>query len=66
MKTLPGNFYSIPSLATMTMKGRDLQELLLATDGNIFACGHLWNIKNKPLGAGVYKVYLEKQKYERH
>jgi hypothetical protein len=60
MKTLPMNFYTMPELAKTTMDKKDLRELLLATDGCIIACGVLYDIKAKHLGAGVYRVSLKR------
>jgi len=61
MKTLPNNFYTMPQCASITMDRENLKELLLNTDGWVTARGEIYNIKNEPLGAGVYKVYLEKK-----
>jgi hypothetical protein len=60
MKALPNNFYTMPTLAKATMDKKDLKELLLATDGCVIACGVLYDIKTKHLGAGVYKVWLSR------
>jgi len=60
MKVLPSHFYTMPKHAQTTMTRMDLQELLLETGGKIIACGKLYNIKPKKLGAGVYEVRLEK------
>lgn len=57
------SFYSVPNAATMTLTKKELKETLLSTDGWIFSCGEAWDIKSKSLGAGVYKVYLEKRKF---
>jgi len=62
MKTLPNHFYSMPGHAHTTMDRKDLKELLLATGGQTLACGKLYDIKTKHLGAGVYKVYLKRYK----
>lgn len=48
--------------ATTTCDRKTLKELLLLTGGWTMAQGHGCNIRNKHLGAGVYKVWLEKQK----
>lgn len=42
-----------------TMEHDDLKEILLATGGNMLACGSLYDIVGKPIGAGVYKVSLK-------
>ena len=60
MKTLPKNFYTMPTLAKMTMDTKDLKELLLETSGSVIACGVLCDIQTKHLGAGVYKVWLKR------
>lgn len=60
MQTLPMNFYTIPTLAKTTMGKKDLKELLLATDGCVIACGCLYDIKSKHIGAGVYRVWLHR------
>ena len=60
MNHLSDSFYVQPQIASTTMTTKQLRETLLATDGRILACGYLWDIKNKNLGAGVKRVYLEK------
>jgi len=59
MKVLPKNFYTMPEMARTTMDGPDLNELLLATSGEIIACGRIWNICSSHMGVGVYKVFLK-------
>ncbi len=59
MKLLPMNFYTMPKLASMTIARKELKELLLNTGSNIIACGRLYDIVTKHLGAGVYKVSLK-------
>jgi len=61
MKVLPMNFYTMPQYASMTMDRKDLKELLLSTSGWVTACGEIYDIKNKSLGAGVYKVFLKRR-----
>ena len=63
MNHLNNNFYTMPHLARATMTRKQLKETLLATEGWIMACGRLWDIKNKHLGAGVYSVYLKQRRY---
>ena len=60
MKTLPTQFYTMPELAHTTMDKKDLKELLLTVGSNIIACGKLYDIKTKHLGAGIYKVTLKR------
>ena len=59
MKTLPNNFYTMPGFASMTIESKDLKELLLNTGGEIIACGRLYDIVTKHLGAGIYKLSLK-------
>ena len=60
MNHLRNNFYTMPRYANTTMTTKELKETLLATDGQILACGYLFEIKNKKIGPGVYRVYLER------
>lgn len=55
------NHYTMPNRITQTMTRKELKETLLATDGWVMACGELWDIKSKHLGAGVYAVTLTKR-----
>lgn len=64
MKLLPMNFYTMPKFANMTIDKKDLKELLLNTGSDIIACGSLWDIVTKHLGAGVYKVSLKLKKID--
>ena len=57
---LSNNFYVIPHIAAMTMTRKQLKETLLYTDGKIIACGYMYDIKSKHIGAGVYSVTLKK------
>jgi hypothetical protein len=62
MKTieLPQVFFSAPEHANTTMTTPELRSLLLRYDGQIITKGLLWHIRNKHIGAGVHRVYLEK------
>lgn len=42
-----------------TMEHDNLKAVLLQTGGNMLACGSLYDIVGKPIGAGVYKVTLQ-------
>jgi len=61
VKTLPNVFYNMPHIASTTMDRKDLKELLLATDGWVLACGSIYDIATKSLGAGVYRVTLKRR-----
>jgi hypothetical protein len=37
-----------------------LQEIMTTTGGQLMARGHLYEIKQKHLGVGVYRVYLSR------
>jgi hypothetical protein len=58
---LPDNFYTMPKVANMTLTRKQLRETLLYTGGWIIACGRIHEIKSKHLGAGVYRVNLERR-----
>ena len=64
MRTLPSNFYAFPRIANTTMSRSDLKELLLSTDGWILTNGRMWDIKSKPMGAGVHRVSLKLKESE--
>ena len=61
---LPITFFTNPGgeSTTTTMTTKELRTLLLYNEGRILACGDLWDIKSKSLGAGVYRVWLKKWK----
>lgn len=52
---------SMPTGHTTTTKAI-VREVLLATGGQMMACGELFNIKPKRIGAGVYELRLERWK----
>ena len=43
---------------TTTMTIADYRSLMLNTDGRIMACGRLYDIESKSMGAGVFRVHL--------
>ena len=55
------NFLASMHLANSTVTRAVLQEMLLSTDGQMFKNGELHDIKSKHIGAGIYKVWTEKQ-----
>lgn len=56
-------FYRTPHLARKTLTAKQLRETLLYnSDGRIMACGYLWSIVSKSLGAGMYLVTLKEWK----
>lgn len=48
----------MPDYGNTTMDRKDTHELLMDTGGCVLACGRLYNIVAKDIGAGVYKVSL--------
>lgn len=56
---LPDTFYRVPHLATATMRRKEIAAIYLGSGESIMACGKLWMIRCRHLGAGVYKVFLE-------
>lgn len=52
-------FWTQPELARMTMTRRELRAALLKHEGWISACGQMWDIVSKHIGAGVYEVSLK-------
>jgi len=64
METLPDIFYTMPRVANTTMDKKDLKELLLHNEGWIMACGHMYDIESKHIGAGVYRITLKVRTYE--
>jgi hypothetical protein len=56
---LPDNFYLMPRFAHTTLTREELKQTLLYTEGWITACGCIWDIVSKPVGAGVYYVELK-------
>lgn len=58
---LPMSFWQIPDHARVTLTRSELKETLLYhSDARIMACGHIWDIRSRSVGAGVYVVTLEK------
>ncbi len=53
------NFLASMPGGNTTMTRKDLREMLLETGGNMLACGQLYDIVAKDIGAGVYKVSLK-------
>lgn len=43
----------------MNVREVELRSLQLESGGFLMACGELWNVKAKSLGAGVYQVSLQ-------
>lgn len=52
------NFLAGCPVGTTTMTESDLKTVLMETGGNMLACGRLYDIVGKSIGAGVYKVSL--------
>jgi hypothetical protein len=54
------NFLASMPRGHTTMDRDDTRELLLETGGTMLACGTLYDIETKHLGAGVYRVSLKR------
>ena len=52
------NFLAAMPSGHTTLKRNDVKNIMLETGGNMLACGRLYDIVAKPIGAGVYKVSL--------
>lgn len=57
---LPQRWWINPEGPSTTLKTKQLGKVLSYNDGRILACGEMWDIKSKSLGAGVHRVWLEK------
>ena len=55
MSTLSENHWRMPGVFKETMTRTQLRAALLEHP-QPFACGRLWRVKSKHLGAGVYEV----------
>lgn len=53
------NFLAALPSGNSTLTKDDLHGMLLETGGTMLACGRLYNIVSKNLGAGVYRIHLE-------
>lgn len=51
---------SMPGLAHAAIDRDELRAMLLGTDGQTLCSGELYEITNKHLGAGVYRVILKR------
>ena len=54
---LPGHFWAVRDPVT-TMPLKDLQETMLATDGDIISWGNIRKIGFKRMCPGIYQVFL--------
>ncbi len=59
MSDLREALVAFPGIRKITSTREDLAETLLASDGTMLLNGSLWDIKSKPIGAGIHKVWLE-------
>ena len=63
MKNHLGNhMYQNPHSCHQMMNRKELHETLMVSGGRVVAKGVFWNIKSKHLGAGAYKITLDKGK----
>jgi hypothetical protein len=52
------NFLAAMPAGHSTLIREDAKDLLLDTGGNMLACGRLYDIVAKDIGAGVYRISL--------
>jgi hypothetical protein len=52
------NFLASMPTGSTTMTEHDLRTILLETGGDMLACGRLYEIVPKHIGAGIYRVTL--------
>ncbi len=50
-----------PGIRRISATREQLRTTLLASDGKMLLRGDFWTIKSKPIGAGIYEVWLEAQ-----
>lgn len=53
------NFLAACPVGSTTMSHKDTHEALMETGGNMLACGRLYDIVAKDIGASVYKITLK-------
>jgi len=63
MADLRNKLTAYPGIRRITATSKDVHETLLNSDSQMFVDGTLYEIKAKSLGAGVYRVWLEKWKH---
>ena len=61
MSNVLNHLASMPGLAHTTVERKELKQILLDTDGQLMACGRLWDIESRHLGAGVYRIKLKER-----
>ena len=57
---LPNCFYAFPHLASEAIHKKDLERILLATDGIIIANGRYWHIISEQVSGDIYRVSLRR------
>jgi hypothetical protein len=53
------NFLAAMPSGNSTVTRKDCHEILMETGGSLLACGRLYNIVAKNIGAGVHRLHLE-------
>lgn len=59
--SIVNHLVSMPGLGNATCVSRQLKKIMLATGGELLIGGYVYNITQKPLGGGVYKLSTQKQ-----
>lgn len=55
------NFLAGMPSGNSTITKEQLKEILLSTGGWMMACGRMYDIESKHLGAGIYKIFLKER-----
>ena len=53
----------MPRYGHGTATTREVRQIMLDTGGEMMACGHLYDIVAKSLGAGVHRISLRRKEY---
>jgi hypothetical protein len=51
----------MPQWAHRAVPQKMMREILLHTEGEMYLRGYTWDVKTKRLGAGIHKIWLERQ-----
>ena len=61
MADISNRLCGYPGVRRIMVTKKDLQDTLLATDGQMFYCGTLYKICSKHQNAGIYEVWLKEK-----
>lgn len=60
-RSILNHLAAMPEYGNAAAEKDEVREIMLQTGGWMLACGHQWDIKAKQLGAGVYRLTLERR-----